>query len=309
MAADGTYDTSQITLQIGKSIHHMRRRRNDDDDDRRRPIVILAGWLGCHPKNLQRHVQMYDRLGYNSLIRIPSPASVVHAMQDGPENQNDVGSNSLSLSKEMKHIAITTLQHIQQLQPPHFIIHIFSNSGCFLWEWIRFILFGSNRDNTGINTTYHLQNKLRCIIFDSAPAYYHGKIDGFQSALEYVGNEEERVQLVKMANSLNSTQVERRHNEFWSGLRNDSQSTSLQKKAAPQLYLYSDCDTLANMKYIDELVVHRRQIIGKERVWSHKFIGSSHCGHLKTYPTMYEHTVQDFLEFCIAPDGYKRCRL
>ena len=283
------------------------RRRNDDD--RRRPIVILAGWLGCHPKNLQRHVQMYDRLGYNSLIRIPSPASVVHAMQDGPENQNDVESNSSS-SKEMKHIAITTLQHIQQLQPTHFIIHIFSNNGCFLWEWIRCILLGRNSDKTGINTTNNLQNKLRGIIFDSAPAYYHGKIDGLQSALEYVGNEEERVQLVKMARSLNSNQVERRHNEFWSGLSNHSQSsTSLQKKAVPQLYLYSDCDPLANMKYIEELVVHRREIIGEERVWSHKFIGSSHCGHLKKYPTMYEHTVQDFLEFCIAPDGHKRCRL
>ena len=253
---------------------------------------------------------MYDRLGYNSLIRIASPASVVHAMRSGPESQNnDVDSNSSS-SKEMKHIAITTLQHIQQLQPPHFIIHIFSNNGCFLWEWIRFILFGSNRDNTGINTTYILQNKLRGIIFDSAPAYYHGKIDGFQSALEYVGNEEERVQLVKMAKSLDPNQVERRHNEFWSGLRNDSQSSaSLQKKAVPQLYLYSDFDPLANMKYIEELVVHRQQIIGKERLWSHKFIGSSHCGHLKSYPTMYEHTVQDFLEFCIDPDGCKRCRL
>ena len=268
-----------------------------------RPIVILAGWLGCHPKNLQRYAQMYDRLGYTSLIRIASPASVIHAMINGPPPSNtDIGdvddNDDNSSSSEMKHIAINTLQHIQQLQPPHFIVHIFSNNGCFLWEWIRYMLFHKS--------SYNLQNKLLGIIFDSAPAYFHGKVDGLQSALEYVGDKEQRDKLIKLARSLDTNRVKRRHNKFWNGLRNDTYGS----ENIPQLYLYSDCDKLANVKYLEELIAYRRQqMSGKERVWSRKFVGSSHCGHLKKYPTLYEESVGNFLEFCTAADGFRRSRL
>lgn len=273
----------------------------------RRPVVILAGWLGCHPKNLQRYVQMYDRLGYNSLIRIASPASVIHAVVDGPPDPNtdildDAHGNDHNMcsSLEMKHLAINTLQHIQQSQPPHFIIHIFSNNGCFLWEWIRYILFHQSN-------TFALKNKLLGIIFDSAPAYFHGKIDDLQSALEYVDNIEQRDKLIKMARSLNRDQVKHRHNQFWNGLCNDTYALD----NVPQLYLYSDCDKLANVRYLEELIAHRRQqtTSGKERVWSHKFVGSSHCGHLKKYPIVYEQSVRNFLEFCTTAPGCKRSRL
>jgi hypothetical protein len=298
----------------------------------RRPVVILAGFLGSHPKNLQRHVQMYDRLGYNTLIRIASPASVMHAIIHGPTaTTSDTSKNHImeqnNSSLEMKHLAINTLQHIQQLQPSHFIIHIFSNNGCFLWEWIRFILFHqsyNDSDETNIDTTqqqhqrqecfhnidaYNLQNKLRGIIFDSAPAYYGGDIDGFLSALEYVDNNEERQSLIKMAKSLNANQVKRRHNEFWIGLCNDDTHATSSTKFVPQLYLYSDCDILTNAKYLEELILHRQQLIGKERIWSRKFIGSSHCGHLKKYPIMYEQSVEEFLEFFAANDGCRISRL
>ncbi|KAL7496143.1 hypothetical protein ACHAWT_004391 [Skeletonema menzelii] len=272
---------------------------------RSRPIVILAGWLGCHPKNLQRHVQMYDRLGYTSLIRIASPESVLHAMVDGPpapnthaDDEADGNDRNNMCSSESEHIAINTLQHIQKLQPPHFIIHIFSNNGCFLWEWIRYILFHKS--------SYNLQDKLIGTIFDSAPAYFHGKIDGLQSALEYVGNKEQRDNLIYLARSLNPNLVKRRHNEFWNGLRDDIYGSG----NVPQLYLYSDDDPLTNVTYLEELIAHRRQQISrKERIWSHKFVSSSHCGHLKSYPAEYEHFVGNFLEFCTATDGCKRSRL
>jgi len=276
------------------------------ENSSRRPIVILAGWLGCQPKSLQRYVQMYDRLGYDSLIRIASPASVIHAMVDGPPGPNtdihdDVHDNTQKLcsSLEMKHLAINSLQHIQRLQPPHFIIHIFSNNGCFLWEWIRCILFHQCH-------TSALKNKLLGVIFDSAPAYFHGKIDDLQSALEYVDNKEQREKLITMTRLLNHNRVRRRHNEFWNGLCNDACAS----ENLPHLYLYSDCDKLANVRYLEELIAQRRQqTSGKERVWSHKFVDSSHCGHLKKYPIVYEHSVGKFLEFCTAAAASKRSRL
>lgn len=235
---------------------------------------------------------------------------MIHAMVDGPpapSPNTDIGEDAhantdhhknMCSPETMKYLAINTLQHIQQLQPPHFIVHIFSNNGCFLWEWIRYILLHQS------HTYNHLQNKLIGIIFDSAPAYYHGKI-GYDllSALEYVDNKEQRDKLIKMARTFNPNRVKRRHDEFWNGLYNASVND------VPQLYLFSDCDKLCNVKYLEELIAHRRQqMSGKERVWSHKFVGSSHCGHLKKYPTVYELAVGNFLEFCGA-DGYKRSRL
>ena len=250
---------------------------------------------------------MYDRLGYTSLIRIASPAAVVHATVDGPPSPNteiefksDENDRNINMcSSEMKHIAINSLQHIQQLQPPHFIIHIFSNNGCFLWEWMRYILLHQS-------SYCNLKNSLIGIIFDSAPAYFHGKIDGLLSALQYVGNEEQRDKLINFARSLDPNQLKRRHNEFWSGLRNDTYTS----ENIPQLYLYSDCDELANVKYLEELIARRRKQVGRKKVvWSHKFVGSSHCGHLKKYPAEYEQTVGNFIEFCTAANGCKRSRL
>ncbi len=247
---------------------------------------------------------MYDRLGYNSVIRIPSPAAVLHAMADGPSSPNTALDHKLddngrnTCSSEMKNIAVNTLQHIRQIQPPHFIIHIFSNNGCFLWEWMRYILFHQS--------SYNLKNKLFGIIFDSAPAYFHGKIDGLLSALQHVGNKEQRGELINTARSLDSNQVKRRHNEFWNGLCNDTYTS----ENVPQLYLYSDSDPLANMKYLEELIAHRRQqISGEELVWSNTFVGSSHCGHLKKYPAEYEQSVGNFIECCTAANGCKRSRL
>ena len=272
--------------------------------ERNRPIVILAGWLGCHPKNLQRHVQMYDRMGYSSLIRIGSPDSVVNAMVHGPPSiHTEIGDtldnvNGHHNSSELKLFAFSTLQHIQQLKPNHFIIHVFSNNGCFFWEWIRYMLYHQS--------SYNLQYKLIGIIFDSAPAYYFGKIDGLLSALEYVGDKVYRDEMITAAKAIDPNRVKRRHKEFWDSLRCDEDASS----NIPQLYLYSDCDELASVKHLEKLIAYRQQLTDrKERIHRCKFVGSSHCGHLKKHPTLYENAVQNFLEYCTSVDGCKRCRL
>ena len=256
-----------------------------------KPVVILAGWLGCHPRNLRRYSQLYNSLGWDTIVQIASPRSIVMSMSEGP-------SYSQPSSSEMQHLAINTLKELQVLQPPYFIIHIFSNGGCFLWECIRYILYEQDTSkqlsstHSSINVS-NLKHKLIGVIFDSAPGYYDGKIDDLQSALEYVSSDIERKDLLTKTKTLDQNVVHQRFAEFWNGLLNDSTNI-------PQLYLYSQCDHLASAKYIEKLIEYRNDRIGmKRRVWKHNFLDSEHCCHLLKYPEEYSKSVKEFLAFCM----------
>ena len=260
-----------------------------------KPVVILAGWLGCHPRNLRRYSQLYNSLGWDTIVQIASPRSIVTSMSEGP-------SYSQPSSSEMQHLAINTLKELQVLQPPYFIIHIFSNGGCFLWECIRYILYEQDTSQQLSSTTHNisinisnLRQKLIGIIFDSAPGYYNGKIDDLQSALEYVSSDIERKVLLAMTKSLKDQDVvHQRFAEFWNGLSNDSTNI-------PQLYLYSQCDHLASAKQIEKLIEYRNDI-GMKGIWKHKFLDSEHCCHLLKYPQEYSKSIKKFLAFCMREE-------
>ena len=256
-----------------------------------KPVVVLAGWLGCHPRSLRRYSKLYNSLGWDKIKQIASPKSIVTAMSEGP-------SYSQPSSTEMQHLAINTLKELQVLQPPYFIIHIFSNGGCFLWEYIRYILY--EQDTSQQLSSKHnsidisdLKQKFIGVIFDSAPGYYNGKIGDLQSALEYVSSEIERKDLLGMTKSLDRNVVHRRFTEFWNGLLNDSTNI-------PQLYLYSQYDNLASANHIEKLIDYRKDLIGmKRKIWKHKFLDSDHCCHLLKYPQEYSKSIKEFLAFCI----------
>ena len=257
-----------------------------------RGVVVLAGWLGCHPRNLRRFSEMYKKIGWDSLIRIASPRSVIEAMTEGP-------SSSSSQSLEIKNLAINTLQELQTLQPPCIIFHIFSNNGSFLWEWIRYLLFDEQESlSSSANIDVQcLSQKIIGVIFDSAPAYYDGKVHTLQSALDYVSPETERKHLLKVTKSLNPNIVRQRFRNFWNGMYNDLTNI-------PQLYLYSQCDELASAEHIDQLIVHRKDLVGKRKIWKHMFLNSDHCTHLLKYPEEYQGLVKCFVSFHIREGMY-----
>ena len=259
-----------------------------------KPVVILAGWLGCHPQNLRRYSQLYNSLGWDTIVHIASPKSIVTSMSEGP-------SYSQPSSSEMQYLAINTLKELQALQPPYFIIHIFSNGGCFLWECIRCILYEQDTSqqlsstHNSINIS-NLKQKLIGVIFDSAPGYYDGKIDDLQSALEYVSSDIERKDLLTKTKTLDRNVVHQRFTEFWNGLSNDSTNK-------PQLYIYSQYDNLASANHIEKLIECRKDLIGiKGKIWKHKFLESDHCCHLLKYPQEYSKSIKKFLAFCMREE-------
>ena len=262
--------------------------------DRGRGVVVLAGWLGCHSRNLRRYSEMYkQQMGIKSLIRISSPRSVVDAMTEGP--------SSSSQSSEMRNLAINTLKELQSLQPPFIIFHIFSNNGCFFWEWIRYLLFDNEQDSiSSANIDVQgLRQKIVGVVFDSAPAYYDGKVHILQSALDYVSPETERNHLVNITKSLNPNVVQQRFRNFWNGMYNDSTNI-------PQLYLYSQCDKLASAEHIEQLIAHRKDMVGKRKIWKHMFLNSDHCCHLLKYPEEYQGLIKCFVSFHIREGMYNQ---
>lgn len=262
-----------------------------------KPVAVLAGWLGCQPRNLRRYSDMYDRFGWATVIGIGSPRSVVAAMTEGP-------TYCQTSQSDMKSLAITLLRELQTIQPPHFVFHIFSNNGCFLWEWIRFLLFEQSSSSSCFDSTvdiHNLKRKLIGVVFDSAPAYYDGKIDTLRSALRYVPSSMERKHLLKIASTLDPRMVKQRFDDFWSGLCNDSTDT-------PQIYIYSQNDQLASAKEIDRLIAFRRDTIERRKIWKHVFLRSEHCGHIQSHPEVYSGVIKQFLSFCVGQGRDMLCQ-
>jgi hypothetical protein len=232
---------------------------------------------------------MYDRHGWASVIGNGSARSVVAAIAEGPFSCQ-------TSQSEMKSLAITILRKLQTIQPPYFVCHIFSNNGCFLWEWIRFLLFEQSSSASSFDSTvdiHNLKQKLIGVVFDSAPANYDGKTDTLQSALRYVPSLTERMHLLKIASTLDPHVVKQRFNDFWGGLCDDSTNT-------PQFYIYSESDELASAKEIEKLIAYRIDLNGTSKIWNLVFQNSEHCGHIQKHPEVYHGAIKRFLSFCIG---------
>ncbi|KAL3763110.1 hypothetical protein ACHAWU_004996 [Discostella pseudostelligera] len=258
----------------------------------KKPVVVLAGWLGCQPRHLRRYSDMYHRIGWDTIVRIGNPRSVMVALTDGPSSDSKLSTSSES---EMKQLAINLLQELHTLQPPRIVLHLFSNNGCFLWEWVRHLLFeqqdlSSSCVDSAIDTQY-LKQKLIGVIFDSAPAYYDGNTSVIQSAFQYLDSPTEKDHLLGITKTLDPQVVKHRFDSYWNGLRSDSTNI-------PQLYLFSDRDALSSAQHIEELIGYRTDVLGKRNIWKHKFSNSDHCAHLLKYPSEYEESVNRFLSLC-----------
>ena len=274
-----------------------------------RPTAILLGWLGCQPKNLRRFVQLYQNKGWDSIVRIASPESVIAAVVHGPSeqqhrlglglqacsaNQRLICDKSAVPTKELQHQALDILHELQIRQCPRFIVHAFSNGGCLLWEWMRYYLFDNQQRVTFNNIEINMQQLRYGLvgrIFDSAPAYYGGRTDGLEMALQHVTPEAEKERLTNLAKRNDPAQVQIRHAEFWNNLCNDAIHN-------PELYLYSTSDELTHCKPLEELIKQRKERLGNGNVESHNFVDSVHCCHLLKYPEQYDKIVCQFLETC-----------
>jgi len=283
---------------------------------------------------------MYRDAGWDVTIRTPSPSAIARASYD---ERDDISRRfviprlAAPQSPSIEGLARELLREMivgGVRRRPAFVFHAFSNGGCYLWE--RFwpllktgtcssssSLVHKDNDNITKEEANATKDKLIGVIFDSSPAMFHSDdIDILRFLAEY-GAFDERTSHELLTTDPTTTKATNgttsplrdwlpplspdRGVAYWNGMRNDDSDT-------PQLYIYSRDDDLTSFEPLDELVRHRKETVGDDRVWSLRFSKSRHCGHLLVHPEEYRGTVERFLEYCRRRGGDEkgsvgRCKL
>ena len=266
-------------------------------------IVVLAGWLGCTDRALDKYARLYQGLGYSTLSVIAPPMTVIEAsMQEYSPFMHQLANQVLCQLISSK-ISVDKQTNNNRDFVIYLVFHSFSNGGCFLYEQIRLILQGRSRSLKQVNTgASNVKIRMIGAVFDSSPAYYFidkdGNIEGLERAMKYA-SKFDRIKFW-FRNIFHATCDKEQHimraRKYWDRMRNSS-------VLFPELYCYSDNDELAPYFHLNELIRYRKK--SNSNVLATLFERSPHCCHLLTQPYMYSLVISNFLDLCqkeIFPD-------
>jgi hypothetical protein len=290
----------------------------------RQSIVVLAGWLGCRPKALQRYGRLYQRLLMSGggegvdraaaaeatttlptsvfvLPRITPPYQIVQTCLGQPETMDDTARQLIHDVRELMSNAAAAEETAGTVSELYF--HAFSNAGCILWDRFRHQLMLqslSERDRANDNNQL-VRNSIRGVIFDSGPI---AELSLIQEALRHC-TWQERTVVVRECGGLDYLRPERLRpsgEQFQKALRTDPWPI-------PQLYLYSRDDPLTPHEFIEDLIEARRRLCQQQHqqqssstptttttIHSHCWDESAHCAHFVHHSATYERVVAEFLE-------------
>lgn len=281
-----------------------------------RPLVVLAGWLGSQPRALRRYEALYHKLGFQVLTQIPSPWMV--ALSTRREMIDVMPPDQWPRNKrlrpdDMQSLAWEVLRVVHLSQCSLYLFHGFSNGGGFLWEQLRRILQANDNTNTTAfdpdarRVLKDLKQKLKGIVFDSSPCYYHPG-DVYKALSHCSWQERVEVYMRLFAEKATKNQhvqlaIEtKRAEEYFESMKHDSWNL-------PQLYLCSRTDSLTPIGPLRELIRHRKAHLGRTLIFTREWEVSPHCCHLLTHPREYETAVESFVEYCLTDRSYHLSRL
>jgi pimeloyl-ACP methyl ester carboxylesterase len=287
-----------------------------------KPTVVLAGWLGSQPSKLRRYREFYALRGHATILRIATPAMVVSGKPNALCPRVPVQPRGLSWSptdareeraagatdsswelKTMHDLAWDTLRELHGQESPRFVVHSFSNGGCFLYEQIQRILFTRQEQQADSDASKAL-GRLEMVgaVFDSCPGLDLSTLDG---ALAYCSAEELEQLEAQLPNYRTDLQqhLGQRQDEFRQHMLETSPDM-------PQLYIYSRNDLLAPFAPLDQLVEERaknalRRMRSRQAGQAPLFpLGvvrklvlddSPHCAHYLYHRDQYEAALDSFL--------------
>lgn len=242
--------------------------------------IVLAGWLGCQPRHLRRHIALYESFGYEVVSFIASPAMVVQKTfstswnhpSEQPQNKK------IQTLETMDDLALHAMDELRSRKIQRIVFHAFSNSGCFLWESFQRLLDDKTTNPTNI--------EVNGLVFDSCPAWFGGDEFVLGRALALCSPQEKQ-ELTKRnvadRGKMVKQQWQLRNNQFFQFLIRDSRDI-------PQLYLYSASDKLADHQMIDRLIDHRTKQ-QRHMLLKKKWDTSRHCSHILDHPAEYASAV------------------
>lgn len=295
----------------------------------KRPMVVLAGWLGCHPKSLKRYEQLYRELGFQLILpKIASPPMIVNTILHARNNEIELPptgwpsyDSHIVEEGSIQSLAWDVLREIHHANSSFIIFHSFSNGGFFLWESIRQILsnyakvdnFASeereyNQKSVSIGQSLStIKNNVRGLVFDSCPssdmsrlplALKHTSWTEMLDVIGYCGLD--HMLLSHRPNILAKAQQQA-----------DFYVDSLVKSSfyVPHLFLYSRNDHLIDFNEVDRIVQNRTAIVGPDQIHSKRWEMSNHCSHFRDHPEEYYHSLKAFVETCASQKVQTRSRL
>ena len=246
----------------------------------KKPLVVIAGWLGCQQRFLRRYKNFYEHLGMDAFTVIAPPLAVVEATL---QRSDDPTGN------QMDAVARDVLNHIEECRPRQVVFHLFSNSGCFLWERIRYQMA---MDPFKAISVFG-------VVFDSCPAWFGTHVSPLPLALHLCSEEEKQLVRHKFGDEIwgqetnhQGQQRKQRSQDLFGFLQRDPLDV-------PQLYFYCKNDALADFSRIQKLVLLRRHQINRlivEKQW----ISSVHCSHILQHTQEYQEILTKFLTMALG---------
>lgn len=241
------------------------------------PIVILFGWVGSHPRLLQKYASVFSLL------------PVVQRIYTTTIKNTDLFAPNFR--KRLYRIMDDILQYLQQQHPGAPIIFgYFSNGGAFLHEQLLFLLQNNPaKYNLNIVGTF----------FDSAPAWLSTNTAS-RALTEGIKNRYWRFimysifYVVLIPFVIFAYGCKRPQEYFTNLLERDN-------LACPSLYIYSDHDTITDSVKLQEFIHQRQQYhpLGSQGIHILHLKKSKHVGHLLTYPEEYRKALDDFVKQCV----------
>ena len=281
-----------------------------------RPLVVLCGWLGAQPCNLRRYEELYSGMGFCVWSRVATAAMVANATFSQPPlavPRSWPHKSSATVTNTMESLAWVVLGEIDLSTFPFVSFHVFSNSGCFLWENICSIVRLSERENNGIlaDPVPHpvlrrleaIRERIMGVVFDSCPG---DDLSRLPNALNFCTLEEQIRVILSTRYAFFyfpsvQREVQKRAKAYIGNRVSDAWSL-------PQLYLYSEDDSLAPFRTLNEFVERRKQLHGSRIIWSKVWSKSAHCSHLYHHPQEYQKSVSSFMNVCMMHNLTKHQR-
>ena len=272
---------------------------NNSHATKTRPLVVLCGWLGCQLPQLRKYEELWQQqFGFDTYSLVASPAAVVDACLNMQEKDRDEDMSRLEDLAPSNHLppfdskitdwGLHVSNVLQEKNPEFFMLHVFSNGGCFVYESL------SRLWETQVENTQFGQQSTLCkgVVMDSCPAWFGTHPEGLWLVLQTCPKEEmEEVVRIYGEDALRKLDITKglqRNEEYFAHLAES-------QPHLPQLYLYSDDDPFADATHIHGLIQKRRQrstgVPVVEKCWTK----STHCAHLREHPEEYHQSIQEFI--------------
>ncbi|PAV84077.1 hypothetical protein WR25_21175 [Diploscapter pachys] len=248
------------------------------DSEEKKPVILLLGWAGADEKHLWKYASFYNEAGYRVCLINPS---CYHPRI--PNSRVGFYMSPLFQAVKAKPGDFTSYAKCP------IIVHLFSMNGvrCLVsfWQW------------TEAEQKAHLRNRIKGIIFDSAPTIPRGsqeakavvmstpKVEGpLQS---WISDETRTAFLHHFFNFRNGIMhtfgnlfpKTRSLNTLYYYLRDNMQLPS------KQLYIYSTIDDMIREKYVIRFIENQQSL--KKDVTVLRYEDSPHVAHFRTDPKKY----------------------